>query len=89
MTGLHCWLLQAASDPVGPAGWNFRNWLGLGCQVVVFILLVAFIFWLADLKNAGPEAEGEPSEGEGDTSPQDPGDPPTPAPALVRGSGTP
>lgn len=61
-TALPLWLLQAAPDPAGPGQWNLRNWAGLGCQVVVFILLVAFIFWLADLKNAG---DPDPEDGAG------------------------
>jgi hypothetical protein len=82
VTGLYCWLLQTASDPVGPAGWNFRNVLGLVCQVVGFVLVVAFIFWLADLKNAGPEVEdtpagapSKPDTGEGTPEPPKPDEP--------------
>ena len=55
-------LWQATTDPVGPAGWTLRNWLGLSCQVVVFVLLVAFIFWLADL---GDRDEAAPGAGAG------------------------
>jgi len=75
-------LLQASTDPAGPAQWTGRNWLGLGCQVVVFILLVAFIFWLADLKHAGPEQEGEetaPGEGGSAEPPKPEAEEPPPA----------
>jgi hypothetical protein len=67
MTALAWLLWQDMTGPVGPAGWTLRNWLGLGCQVVVFVLLVAFIFWLADLG----EREGDPTAAGGAPPPSD------------------
>ena len=61
MTPLLPLLLQQVSEPVGPGGWSVRNYMGLLCQVVVFVLLVAFIFWLADLGERDEEkTEAEP-----------------------------
>ena len=62
------------TDPVGPAGWNLRNWLGLACQVTVFILLVAFIFWLADLGD--DDAAADPLAKPDEAAPGPPAEPP-------------
>ncbi|MHC5021519.1 MAG: hypothetical protein ACYTGX_15725, partial [Planctomycetota bacterium] len=82
-TALPAWLLQAAPEAAGGASWTFRNWLGLGCQVVVFILLVAFIFWLADLGNAGPEDEGEEATDDAPKPEADTAEAPKPEPEAA------
>ena len=74
-------LAQAEAEGRGPGSWSFRNWLGLGCQVTVFLLLVALIFWLADL--GGRE---EPGEG-GATPAPGPTPPPVPPAAPDAGGG--
>lgn len=39
-------------EPVGPAGWTARNWIGLAVQIAVFILAVWGIFRLGGGKDS-------------------------------------
>jgi hypothetical protein len=39
--------LAQPTDPVGPAGWTMRNWIGFFVQITVFILAVIGICKLA------------------------------------------
>lgn len=84
MIALALALIQESVEPIGPAGWTLRNWLGLGCQVVVFILLVAFIFWLADLGDrddaTGPGEPGPPPVAPSPPAGPDAGDAPAGTP---------
>mgnify|MGYP001585888689 CR=1 FL=1 len=38
--------LQDGTKPVAPSGWTARNWIGFFLYIVVFLLLVAFIFYV-------------------------------------------
>lgn len=37
----------AETDPVGPAGWGLRSWIGFFLYILIFIGAVALIFWIA------------------------------------------
>lgn len=41
--------LAQSTDPVGPAGWTMRNWIGFCIQITVFILAVIGVCKLAKL----------------------------------------
>ncbi len=76
-------LLQAGTEPRGPLDWTLRNWLGLLCQVVAFVLLVSLIFWLANIgaeeeKETGPGGKPPPEVAPGAPAPG-PSGPPGPA----------
>jgi len=40
--------LAQSADPVGPAGWTARNWVGFAAQIAVFVLALIGICKLAD-----------------------------------------
>lgn len=39
--------LAQPTEPIGPAGWTMRNWIGFSVQITVFILAVIGICKLA------------------------------------------
>lgn len=39
--------LAQPTEPIGPAGWTMRNWIGFSVQIAVFILAVIGICKLA------------------------------------------
>jgi len=43
--------------PVGPAGWSGKNWIGFILYIVVFLAVVAFIFYIG--RDEEDQAEGE------------------------------
>ncbi len=39
--------LAQPTEPIGPAGWSARNWIGFLLQIAIFILAVIGIYKLA------------------------------------------
>jgi hypothetical protein len=54
-------LAAAATDPVGPAGWSLRNWIGLALQIGLFLGALWVLSRLA--ASAGPAEEGQAENG--------------------------
>jgi len=40
--------LAQNTEPVGPAGWTVRNWMGFSAQIAVFVLAVWAVYRLAN-----------------------------------------
>ncbi len=86
-TGLLLAVLQAGTEPHGPLDWTLRNWLGLLCQVVAFVLLVSLIFWLANIGTEEEKAEAAAKPPPGEGPPAGPGTPPSSPGAAPAPSG--
>ena len=43
--------------PVGPGGWTAKNWIGFVLYIVVFLAVVAFIFYIGRDEEDEPESE--------------------------------
>lgn len=57
--GMWFLLLQAAEKtaPRGPAHWTTKNWIGFVLYILVFLAVVAFIFYIGrDEEEDAPEA---------------------------------
>ncbi len=39
--------MAQSTEPIGPAGWTTRNWIGFSVQIIVFILAIIGICRLA------------------------------------------
>ncbi len=48
--------------PVGPSGWSTKNWIGFVLYIVVFLAVVAFIFYIGRDEEDEAKAEPKPEE---------------------------
>ncbi|MBN2490356.1 MAG: hypothetical protein JXQ29_05860 [Planctomycetes bacterium] len=53
--------------PVGPAGWTAKNWIGFVLYIVVFLAVVAFIFYIGRDEEDEVETEGHSPPGPSQT----------------------
>jgi len=54
-------LASSATDPVGPAGWSVKNWVGFALQISLFLGAL----WALSLLAASAGPAGRTKEGDG------------------------